>query len=217
MRMQSRSYNPGPVFRPKPHILERPGISLMVISTSWNSVNEAEAISNSLLQQIEQSGEDLTTLFDRGGSSSGVDHLRTSVHATASTIFKQTNSKQARILMETLVLQKQGSSLIWAQVGQPNLYLLRKGRLAALAVQSDHSVIDAGLAPLPMVGLGLEAQTQIQTGQIVLQDGDQLLLLAQSWQPNWPAWEKSVDFRKLTADLIDNQPDLALWCGLIDF
>ena len=143
--------------------------------------------------------------------------MRQSLLIAAHVTYKKSNSKQARLLLEALILQKIGHSLVWAQVGQPNLFLLRSGRIATLAAQSDHSLLDPKLAPLPNVGLGLEAQTYVHTGALRLLPGDQILLLAQSWLPQWPIWEKNPSFRQLTSELIDRQPSQPFWCGIVQF
>ena len=217
MDFENRSYNPDGVFRPKPFLVQK--TDLMLITTSWSTQNEAELTSTAILQQIEQTArEDVTTLnAPVSESETQVDHLRQSLLVTAQMIYKKTNSKHARLLLESLVLQKIGNSLIWAHVGQPHLFLLRSGRVATLAAQADHSLLDTNLPPLPNSGLGLESQTFVQTGSLRLLAGDQILLLAQSWLPQWPVWEKNPSFRHLTSDLIDRQPTQPFWCGIIRF
>lgn len=217
MDFESRSYNPGPVFRPKPFVLERPESKLWVVITSWTAQGEAEKVARLIAEEIEQSsGEDMTRIHDTSPqlNESG-NRLRHALLSAAQQVYMQENAKQARVLLEALVIQVQGKSVAWAQAGQPNLFLLRSGRAAPLVVQPDHSVLDAGLPPLPMVALGLEPQTPVQTGSIRIEGSDGLLLLARSWDPAWPAWSENPDFATLTSHLIDDRPDLAFWCGLL--
>lgn len=217
MEVQSRSYNPGPVFRPKPFILERPESNLIIVTTSWGHQGEDEKAAKMILEKIEQSGnEDMTGMHDR--SNTDIERLRRSLLETGQTIYKQDNSKQLRLLIEALVVQIDGNSVIWAQTGQPNLYLLRKGRLAPLVVQPDHSIRNPGLAPLPSVGLGLDAQTPVQAGAAAWMKDDELMFLAQSWDPQWfRSHDARPDFQKITAELIRNQPEIAFWCGHASF
>jgi serine/threonine protein phosphatase PrpC len=218
MEIESRSYNPGPVFRPKPFVLSRAEANLLIVTTSWTAQSEAEKAAQMIVEQIEQSsGDDVTRIADQNPQLGEMgNRLQQALVTTGRTIYKQDNLKQARLLIECLVIQVQGSSLAWAQTGQPNLYLLRRGRVAPLVVQPDHSVIDPSLPPLPMVGLGLEAQSKVQAGTTRLQSGDQLVCLAQSWDPLWPQWSSAPDFSQMTKDLINRQPDIAFWCGLIN-
>lgn len=218
MEFQSRSYNPGTVFRPKPFILRRPESSLMIVTTSWGHQGEDERVANQILEKIEKGvgSEETTSVSQR--SLSWTNRLRRALIDVGQTIYKQDNAKQLRLLIEALVVQIEGNEVTWAQTGQPNLYLLRRGRLAPLVVQPDHSILNPGLAPLPSVGLGLEPQTPVQAGSAAWMRGDQLLMLAQAWDPQWlRSNDASPDFQKLTAELIRNQPELAFWCGQISF
>ena len=217
MESESRSYNPGSIYRPKPLVIVRPESSLFLVLTSWTSQAEAERAGQHIVEQIEQ---DQNTDFTRLGDSTqaffdGTSKLRQAIQTTGQAIYKQSNQKQARLLIEALVIRIQGNSLIWAQAGQPNLYLIRKNRLAPLVVQPDHSILDPGLPPLPSLGLGLEAHTPIQSGVTRYEPGDRLLCLAQSWEPSWPSWSETPSFAAITSHLIEENPDLAYWCSLL--
>ena len=219
MQLQSRSYNPGPVFRPKPFVLNREENSLVAIVTSWTTMNEAERIAQLIVEQVEQTsgGDDEATRVGDKAKTPGdfKNDLHRALAATSQIIYKQDNLKQARLLVEALVIQIQGQSIVWAQVGQPNLYLLRDKRLAPLVTQADHSVLNPSLAPLPMMGLGLEASTSVQAGSTRHLPEDQYLILAQTWEPAWPVWKETPSFQQINAKLIEGQGDLAYWCGLL--
>lgn len=201
MEIESRSYNPGSIFRPKPVVLTRSESHLMIIVTSWTGQDVANKNAQAIADHIE-------------GHAEAKDPLREALLGVAQDIYKHDNLKQARLLIEALVVKRQGSMVSWAQVGQPNLYLIRKGRVAPLSVQADLSVLDPTLPPLPMVGLGLTDKTNVLAGSARCQPGDQLLFLAQSFEPAWPAWGESPSFQTVSQALIEAQPDLALWCGV---
>ncbi|MFN7728279.1 MAG: hypothetical protein ACK5P7_03910 [Bdellovibrio sp.] len=177
MDIESRSYNPGSFFRPKPYILSRPESHLLILTTSWTSHSEAERAARMILEQVEQTeGNDATSISEKNVPSVEVGNkLKSALHMTSQSIYKQDNSKQARLLIEALVIQRHGQLMSWAQVGQPNLYLIRKGRVAPLAASSDLSIFDPQLPPLPLAGLGLSSHTSIQTGSARIAKGDQLL------------------------------------------
>lgn len=216
MDLESRSYNPGQIFRPRPYILSRPESQLLILATSWTTQGEAEKAARLILEQVEQTeGTDATSIVSKDAPNAEAgSKLKSALQVTSQFIYKQENLKQARLLIEALVIQRQGQLISWAQVGQPNLYLIRKGRVAPLAVGSDLSVFDPALPPLAMAGLGLTQQTNVQTGSARMLAGDQLLFLAQSFESAWPRWSENPSFEALAQSLIESQSDLPFWCGL---
>ena len=218
MQLQSRSYNPGPIFRPRPFVLNREESSLMVIVTSWTTMTEAERIAQMIAEQVEQTNDDESTRVGDKSKAAPLEYkndLHRALLVAAQNIYKQDNQKQARLLVEALVIQVQGQSVMWAQVGQPNLYLLRDKRLASLVTQADHSVLNPTLPPLPMMGLGLDVTTTVQAGSTRCQPNDQFVILAQTWEPSWPTWKETPSFQQINAHLIEGQSDLPFWSGLI--
>lgn len=210
--LQSRSYNVGGKFRPTPHVVVQPESRILVVTTSWSGRSEAQKVTDKILEQIafHASGEQ---------THSAQNSIEAAVAATAQQIYKQENQKQARLAIETLVIQCHDQNLTWAQVGQPNLYLLRKGKVSAVSVQPDLSSYGEALPPLLSNGLGLEPTTKILSGSVRIQESDQILIAAHTHEPDWIAVGRAIDFSNLISVLTESSLDQPFWCGLqsVDF
>lgn len=225
MKIQERSYS-SKIFRPKPYLHVEPDGSLLVVATSWGQPEHASLVADEISKYVTAARGDvevtspfefLTCLSDQA------NHLRIGMMIANDVLYRGENKAEYVSGVEVLAIARSGEEIAWAQVGAPHLLLRRAGRpLVPLATSFDHSFelsLRGGVsAPLPSRLLGVEPTSNIVCGDLRAGDKDLLVLLSSSQLPQslWTA-EGPLDLQGVTRHLVQEDPDLPFWLGLVDF
>lgn len=224
MKLQERSYS-SKLFRPKPVIHAEADGSLLIVATSWGEPEHANKAVEEVVKYVHAARGDvevtspfefMTVLSDQA------NYLRIGTLIANDMLYRSENKAEYVSGVELLVLSQQGPQLAWAQVGAPHLLLQRKSRpVSPLAVCYDHS-FEIGLrgeavAPLPSHMAGLDPSCNIVSGDLQVQEGDRLVLLASSQLPA-ALWASSSgsDLQAITKSMIEVDADQPFWLGLVD-
>jgi hypothetical protein len=196
---------------------------LFVFLTSWGENQVAEQTLQAFLSQIQQSYDDDYTRL--GSEHSSEREMRFFAKPWKELIDPWIINTQAQLMekrqptiIELLALQIQGAKLSWAQLGQPNLFLARKGRFTSLSVQPDFGLLSLTSPPLPRAGLGGMGGIGLSPvyGETQLHNGDAIICLARSWDPHWFRFNGNPSFSNLSKFLIEDEPDQAFWLGAVE-
>ncbi|MBX3041353.1 MAG: hypothetical protein KF789_11660 [Bdellovibrionaceae bacterium] len=225
MRIQERSYS-SKIFRPKPYLHAEADGSLLVVATSWGQPEHANLVADEIAKYVTAAKGDvevtspfefLTCLSDQA------NHLRIGMMIANDILYRGENKAEYVSGVEVLAIARSGEEIAWAQVGAPHLLLRREGRpLVPLATAFDHSfelsLKGGASAPLPSRLLGVEPTSNIVCGDLRAGDKDLLVLLASSMLPQslWTA-AGPLDLQAVTRHLVQEDPDLPFWLGLVDF
>ncbi len=120
------------------------------------------------------------------------------------------------------MIAKHGLELAVIQVGQPNVFLLRKNKFTPLLITNDLTPINMSLTglSLPRKLLGLSAHCYPQLSSFRLRENDQLLLLAHSLKSSIMDDLNSNDQSEVTLpdlfkQISSNAPTFPFWMSRI--
>lgn len=223
MKLQERSYS-SKIMRPKPQIHVEEDGSLIVVVTAWGQPEHGERALNEVVKYVSAAKADVevTSPFEfLTCISDEANYVRTALMIANDALYRGENRKEYASGVEVLALFKRGSQVAWAQVGAPSIFVQRQNqRVQPLSVASDlASELRDGhsLPPLPAQLLGLDPTVNIQTGHTHVNEGDKLILLAGTSVATalWGLQSYETDLNLITQSMVQEEPELPFWLGLI--
>ncbi len=221
------SYRPysGKQFRPVPEI--HSDEKTLVVATPWGNRDSAKKAIDRILEYLILCNEDreATTPFQRLSCLSvGANNLRIAALLANESIFREDNHTEYRNGTELFAMSLSEGELVWVQIGQPQILLVRKMRqvvtlAGAMDLSFDMSDGEELLPSLPNQLLGLDSSLNLTINSFRPQDLDQLILLSHSQLPRDLYQLNSNEFEldKISQRLAKLSPQLAFWLGLIKF
>ncbi len=221
MKFLERSYS-GKYFRPTPEILCEPENGLLIITTPWGPRQGAKKISESIrdfLMSVIQDQE-VTSPFQKLTCVSPMaNNLRAAIMLANDMIYREENGSEYNSGYELCVLFWNRQECVWAQIGQPQIFLDRHPNyLTALSSSTDlagaHSAdLKASLAPLPSQLLGLYSTSNFSVHGFKPLPGDQLILTSRSFiTPYFLAATKNERrLEELSRRLSKDNVDMPFW------
>ncbi|MDZ4678777.1 MAG: hypothetical protein SGI74_14870 [Oligoflexia bacterium] len=177
---------PGQIARPSVEAVYFHNENLAMITTPWG----AKDASTQLCQMVQNyygstlTDPDATSAYARlPGLSPVANSLRGAILLANEGLFDKFNKTIYTSACEALFIGFNKSEVCWVQVGQPHLLLLRDGKLLTLESAIDLNLDYPNQSPLPSKLLGVERQIEIQTKNLVTQNGDILIMLARTHVP----------------------------------
>ncbi|WP_413586232.1 hypothetical protein [Bdellovibrio sp. HCB274] len=223
MKLQERSYS-GKIMRPKPLIHVEEDGSLIVVVTTWGQSEHGERALNEVVKYVSAAKADVevTSPFEfLTCISDEANYVRTALMIANDALYRGENRKEYASGVEVLALFKRGSQVAWAQVGAPSIFVQRQNqRLQPLSIATDLASElrdQAELPPLPAQLLGMDPTCNIQTGHTHVSDGDKLVLFAGTSVATtlWGLQSYETDLNMLTQAMIQEEPELPFWLGMI--
>ncbi len=224
MPIHERSYS-GKFFRPRPEILQEPNDQLYLVVTPWGPRSAAKRTVEIIQDFFLSSLNDLeaTTPFPTLSCLSPAENnLRTALYLANQGVYREDNRDEYTAGVEVFAACRLGPQLICAQVGQPIVYLNRRGLpLTPLSAPIDATLeLSAShhfLNPLPQYLLGLEPSLNIHSFSFRLQPKDELLLLSRTLTPPefYRDKEELRSSDSLTQILSQTDKDMPFWIGQI--
>lgn len=189
MKVSERSYRTKKG-RPKSIVKTSTDGNLILVITSWGTQEAAEKASEEMIRYVEAARADIevTSPFEfLTCLSSEANYLRVALLIANESLYRGENKTQYSSGIEVVALLKNGRQVAWAQVGGPNIFLVRDGRLPQpISLKMDLAAelgVEGELPALPGEMLGLDSVCAVQCGHFVFNDRDQLLLFASSFIP----------------------------------
>ncbi|WP_413576831.1 hypothetical protein ACLVWU_02025 [Bdellovibrio sp. HCB290] len=223
MKLQERSYS-GKIMRPKPLIHAEEDGSLIVVVTTWGQPEHGERALNEVVKYVSAAKADVevTSPFEfLTCISDEANYVRTALMIANDALYRGENRKEYASGVEVLAMFRRGSQVAWAQVGAPSIFVQRQNqRLQPLSIATDlaSELRDQGvLPPLPAQLLGLDPTCNIQTGHTHVAEGDKLVLFAGTSVATtlWGLQSYETDLNMLTQAMIQEEPELPFWLGMI--
>lgn len=218
MQLNHRSYTDGSTFRPKPVVVEKPELGLIIVATAWGPIESATRTIEIILEQFELlSREDMTTPFESIPSiSSAANRLRTGVLMANAYLQKSENNKQWKTAVEVSVVHVSRGVLSWVHVGSPHLLLNVGNNIHPLAYEMDWSLQSKNKGPLFSVALGLDNNPPLNVGSIRLTGEAQLLMLARSQVPRSLFGLEKFEADEVLQTLVQDQSSSPFWLGVAE-
>jgi len=190
--IQQRSFK-GIYFRPLPKVLFDKKLQLFCVLSSWGVPEEADSVLTFLSENYQSLNFDdqKTNLYAPIESLSRTENiLRALVLSCNDWIFKKQNqSSSLKFAYEIFIAVFQDQVMSFSQIGQPFVYLDRKGfDLQLLSSQLDFSALFSRsskkpLPPLPSQLIGLKPDILSPILSLPLQKQDRLILLCRDLAP----------------------------------
>lgn len=224
MKIQERSYN-SKMLRPKPILHVEADGSIVIVATSWGQPEHAQKAVEEIAKYLGAAKADvevtspfefLTCLPDE------VNYVRTAILIANEDLYRGENRGEYHSGVEVLVLYKVGAQIAWAQVGAPALLLKRpyiplQPLSAPVDLATELAMDGEQLSPLPSQLLGLDPTCDIKVGHFHSNREDQIVLLAGSRLASslWVPGLEHADLASVTQHLVQENPDLPFWLGIV--
>jgi hypothetical protein len=223
MKIQHRSYR-GKVLKPSPLVHQEDDDSLLLIITSWGQSSVAERAKEIVTDFILSSRNDqeATSPFQKMTCLTPLaNNVRVAMMLLNDTLYREENREEYNEGIEIVICARHENEITLAQVGQPYVFLSRKGfPLQPLTVGGDLntelSEAPELLAPLPHSLLGLYSTSNFIIQSFRHNPGDELLFLSRSYFPQefltLESGQRNLD--SLSRVLSSEHPDIPFWVGL---
>jgi hypothetical protein len=225
MGLQERSYS-GTQFRPTPEVHVQDDGAFGVIATPWGNRQSAKKVVEILRDHILSARQDMeaTSPFQKLTCLSPLaNNLRAGIMLANDILYREENKSEHATGVEILVFAQAQGELAFAQVGSPQLFLVRSGfPWIPVSVQIDLatelSVPPEVLAPLPHNVLGLHTTSNMNVSSFKTQPADRLIFLSHSIvsHPMSTLASEEATLETITTTLSRQYPDLPFWLGLFD-
>lgn len=223
--MQERSFR-GQTLRPSPEIYFSEDGSFGAIVTPWGSRSSVKRVTDMLTDFISSSKSDIETTspFQILTCISPIGNtLRAAVMLTNDVLYREENKNEYASGVELLVFSRNATEFSFVQIGQPNVFLSRKGQpLTPLSVQVDLSFeftrSQKELPPLPQDLLGLYSTSNLKVVTFRPAPGDKLIFLNHSYLPPsiFQTKIEQHNLDELSQILIKDRPNLPFWMGVYE-
>jgi len=225
MKITERSYSTKN-FRPRPEIYAESDGSLIVVTTSWGTPEDAVRLNEDVAKYVQAAKADVevTSPFEFLTSlTNQANYLRIATLIANESFYRGDNKSNYQAGLETLIILKTGSQISYAQVGAPHLLIQKSDKvMVPVAVNFDASLEMSGddgtlLAPLPQTILGADKSLNVRSGDFRIDDSDRLILYAGGvWPESIWSSNYSTDLEQLTQKLVQKNPDAPFWLGIVD-
>ncbi len=219
IQFEQRSFN-STMFRPKPTVHLAFQNSLLLVATVWGAQEAADRVIQEITQYVEASRGDVEVTspfkFDPGVGNEA-NALRVGCMLANEMLLRVLNQSEYQAGVEIFALSSFANMWSWAQVGQPQAFIQRKG-FSNLPVATPLDLRTAmGKAdlhsPLPQKLLGIESSIAVQYGELSLQKNDQWMLVAAHDLPKEFFTKKIENLETFTNLWIKTHPDYPFWMG----
>lgn len=223
MNVLQRAYR-GKSFRPSPFVHQEEDGSLLLVITSWGQHSSAERARDVVADFILSSRNDqeATSPFQKMTCLTPLaNNVRVAMMLLNDTLYREENRDEYTEGLEILICARHENELTIAQVGQPFVFLNRKGfpiqtLSSGLDLASEISQAPELLAPLPHTLLGLYSTSNFLLQSFRVQDQDQLILLSRSHFPqeflHLSSQQRTLE--QLSKVLATEHPDVPYWLGV---
>jgi hypothetical protein len=221
MKVEQRSYR-GKTFRPTPLLHVEP--NLIMIVTPWGKPSSAERAREVVADFILSSRNDqeATSPFQKMTCLSPLaNNVRVAMMLLNDTLYREENRDDYSEGVEVLICARHENEVTIAQIGQPFVFLNRKGLpLQPLTGGGDMALEMSEapelLSPLPRALLGLYSTSNFSIQSYRMAEEDRLVFLSRSHFPmeflNLKSSERNLDnFSKI---LSSEHPDIPYWLAV---
>lgn len=222
-RFNERSYG-GRLLRPTPEFHIEDDLSFGIIATPWGPRSSANKVIEILRDFVQSAREDneVTSPFQKLTNLSPLaNSLRAGIMLANDSIYRDENKAEYVSGVEVFAFAHAHGEFAFAQVGFPNLFLLRAGLpWVPLSVQVDLatelSAADKILPPLPQNLIGLHTTTNLNVSSLRTTPGDQFILLSHPFfsLTSHLTYDQS-DLDTISRSLANSYPDQPFWLGII--
>lgn len=177
----------GEFLRPTTEIYVHETEKITLALTPWGSSEALRYFNDNIKEFLSAAvgDQEVTSPFARLPSlSSAENNLRSALLIANETVFQKCNKDSYASGAEALILHFHGQEVAWVQIGQPNLLLVREGKLYPLQVALDLACDFRNSSPIPGKLVGLERAWDLEVRSLVLEEADSLILLARSFIPS---------------------------------
>lgn len=223
MKIQHRSYR-GKSFRPTPLIHAEDDGSLLLIITSWGQPSMAERARDVVVDFILscRNDQEATSPFQKMTCLTPLaNNVRVAMMLLNDTLYREQNREDYLEGVEILICARHENEITLAQVGQPHVFLSRRG-MPLISLRSggdlalELSQAPELLSPLPHSLIGLYSTSNFTIQSYRSNKEDQLVFLARSHYPQeflqLASQERGLD--ELSQALSKEHPDVPYWLGI---
>ncbi len=215
------------LYRPQPVVSDDLENSIVTVACPWGAKSSAEKCVE-VIQEVYISSlgdQETTSPFETFSClSRPANNLRTAVLFANEKIYNEDNYDEYRSACELLTIAQTGNEVHFIQVGQPAIYLIRKGLpMLPISCNIDMSVNMSThkkiLSPLPAKLVGLEDSLSVFVSSFVPQARDKVILLSRTFAPNYfynTSYDK-INLDNLVKNIIKENSDAPFWLGLLEF
>jgi hypothetical protein len=177
----------GEIPRPSTEVFLHENEKIILAGTPWGGGEVLRSFDENIKEFLSAAigDQEVTSPFARLPSlSSAENNLRSALLIANEAAFQKCNKESYTSGAEALILHFHGPEVAWVQIGQPNLLLVRGGKLYPLQVALDLACDFQNSSPIPSKLVGLERAWDLEVRSLVLEDKDSLILLARSFIPS---------------------------------
>lgn len=221
--VSSLSYRAANVSRPPASIFEEKNIGLWGVCFSWGELDLSAKVLENVRFFVDSyvNQSEITNPFGYDSALTDLENaLRSGCSLANDVIYRQVNKSNLSGGVECLLLLKRGQELAVLQVGQPHVFLLRRGQIIPLL--SGFDILSSDFlsgAFLPNQLLGLNASCYPHFRSVHVEVGDEILLLAHSQIPGGLLWNGqetfSDDLRGLFQKISKSYPQHPFWISKV--
>jgi hypothetical protein len=215
----------GKQFRPTPEVHQDE--KSLIIATPWGQRDSAKKVIAQILNYLMICNEDreATTPFQRLSClSTSANNLRIAILLANETLFRGENNEEYKSGVELFAMIRSEGELVWLQIGQPQIFLLRENRSVISLGGSMDLAFDLSnefdlLPSLPNQLLGLDSSLNLTINSFRPQAKDKILLLSHSQVPSeiYNIESQNLKLDQLSKTLSERDPQLAFWLGIAEF
>ena len=221
------TYRPysGKQFRPTPEVHKDE--KSLIIATPWGQRDSAKKVIDQILNYLMVCNEDheATTPFQRLSClSASANNLRIAALLANENLYRVENNEEYKSGVELFAMVRSEGELVWLQIGQPQILLLRQNRSAISLGGSMDLAFDMSnefdlLPSLPNQLLGLDSSLNLTINSFRPQANDKILLLSHSQVPSeiYNIESQNLKLDQLSKTLSEREPQLAFWLGIAEF
>lgn len=204
MKFEERSYN-SKIIRPKPLVYVDTTENFILMLTAWGATDNLNRVMENVknhMQSVRQDSE-LTTPFQNILTlSDEANDLRVASLITNDLVFRGLNQDRYNVIIESCFINLNNRHVAFSHMGCPHILLKKKNQKPQPISCFPESKSGLEKIPLPVHFLGAEPTISPRSGDLYLDQGDEVILLSSSTIP--------IEIWSLNGDA-----DLATWTDAI--
>lgn len=203
--------------RPVPEVFHDPDAGLLIVATPWGERSSAEKCIETLHEYYISTSNELNedTPFEIIPNLSAEGNiLRTGLRLANDRIYSEDNANEFTSGTEVFALLTLENEIVWAQIGQPNLFIKQQNSdLQPASLQRDLSIEfkqDSLESVLPSKLLGVYPRSDFSIESSMYAPTDEIILMS---RPLFPQNFKYNHLDQMISELVDADPSLPFWIG----
>jgi hypothetical protein len=221
--LEQFSYRSNQVWRPQATILTEESLNLWGVCFSWGEMELSEKIIENVRFFVDacHNQSEITNPFGYEVCLSGLENALRSGYALANdVIYRLVNKGSITGGAECAFVAKRGQEVAIAQVGQPHVFLKRRGQVLPLSTTVDllpSDFLSGSYLPSRLLGLHDRCYPHLQSFQY--EKGDELIFLAHSFVPTAVLQSTrsnpKIELKALYQQIAKEMPQCPFWISTI--